>query len=32
MKPTTRDFVGIALLTFVLVGLIVLLVGGSIPQ
>ncbi len=32
MRPTTRDFVGIGVLTLILVGLIVLLVGGNLPQ
>jgi hypothetical protein len=32
MRPTARDLVGIAVLTLVLVGLIVLLVGGNLPQ
>lgn len=32
MRPTARDLVGIGALTLVLVGLIVLLVGGSLPR
>ena len=32
MRPTVRDFVGIGLLTLVLVGLVVLLVAGNIPS
>ena len=31
MRPTARDFVGIGILTLVLVGLVLLLVFGNIP-
>ncbi len=32
MQPTLRDLAGIGLLTVILVGLVVLLVVGSIPK